>query len=289
MPKYKKVSFNTPKLNPSNPSKMGIILSRLKKKSKKIGFTCSIMRKTYNIEDEVDILSEREVRTDDQNLSSSNIGSQAYLAKTEVKSNIDGYSQSDIWERESHGYLENSRKLLGRLKKDLDNDSGKNALAYELEFQRVKHKSNLKKIPLSMAPQLIRVNMRNFGTRRKNGSQIKDKVKESEISEFKMDKLNYEESVLIRKIGVLNPTQAKSNQNFNSISIKSQPMKRIVKEEMNDYQKNEKEASFEVKGEINLISCNQEKHPGKDSHPLKRTKYRRNKYFSKLKSKFLMF
>lgn len=35
----------------------------------------------------------------------------------ETQSNIDGYSQSDIWERESHGYLENSKKLLERFKK----------------------------------------------------------------------------------------------------------------------------------------------------------------------------
>jgi len=42
-----------------------------------------------------------------------------------VQSNIDGYSQSDIFERESQGYLENSKRLLDRLKRNPDSEYGK--------------------------------------------------------------------------------------------------------------------------------------------------------------------
>lgn len=40
------------------------------------------------------------------------------FTKYEAQSNIDGYSQSDIWEAESEGYLGNSKRLLNRFRKN---------------------------------------------------------------------------------------------------------------------------------------------------------------------------
>jgi hypothetical protein len=79
-----------------------------------------------NEPEELDELhSDVEVNTERVRISVPVTGNQAYRLKNEVYSNIDGFSQSDIFERESHGYLGNSRKLLSRLKRNTaDSDYG---------------------------------------------------------------------------------------------------------------------------------------------------------------------
>jgi len=84
------------------------------------------LRKPFRApKEEGDVSSDVEAQTENPHFAHPGIGSQTYRGRFEVQSNIDGYSQSDIFERESQGYLENSKRLLDRLKRNSDSEYGK--------------------------------------------------------------------------------------------------------------------------------------------------------------------
>lgn len=77
---------------------------------------------TDNVGSDVELNTERPVATRPVVTGNS---TSIRFTKHEVQSNIDGYSQSDIWEAESEGYLGNSKRLLNRFRKNPEPEYGK--------------------------------------------------------------------------------------------------------------------------------------------------------------------
>jgi hypothetical protein len=123
------VKFKITPARPTNTAKGILTHEKLKTKTQEgnIEFHKASKFKPLEREDEEldDIDSDVEVNTERVRISVPVTGSQTYRLKNEAYSNIDGFSQSDIFERESQGYLGNSRKLLSRLKRNTtDSDYG---------------------------------------------------------------------------------------------------------------------------------------------------------------------
>jgi hypothetical protein len=109
------------KLVLENPisSTIGILTHEKLKTKTQEGFGESMKsRGQTKFREEDEIGSDVEVKTERPHLNPPVTGSQTYRAKYDVHSNIDGFSQSDIFEQESKGYLNNSRFLLSRLKRN---------------------------------------------------------------------------------------------------------------------------------------------------------------------------
>ncbi|CAI2378351.1 unnamed protein product [Moneuplotes crassus] len=65
--------------------------------------------------------SDHEFTMENPYLKRSTVGTTSSARPKDIHSNIDGYSQSDLWDKEeSKGYLQNSRKLLDRFKRSPD-------------------------------------------------------------------------------------------------------------------------------------------------------------------------
>ena len=82
-------------------------------------------RKPFRPPKEDIVNSDVEINTENPHFSPPIASTQNYKPRMEVQSNIDGFSQSDLWERDSQGYLDNSRRLLNRLKKNPESEYSK--------------------------------------------------------------------------------------------------------------------------------------------------------------------
>jgi hypothetical protein len=114
-----KVNHKIPSTRPISTSKGILTHEKLKTKTQEgTSETCrrNIFKAPEIEEDEID--SDVEVNTERVRISIPVTGSHTYRLKNEVYSNVDGFSQSDIFEGESKGYLGNSKKLLSRLKRN---------------------------------------------------------------------------------------------------------------------------------------------------------------------------
>ncbi|CAI2378137.1 unnamed protein product [Moneuplotes crassus] len=118
--KLKEVSIKPSKLDSREGSPHGIITQeKLNNKRASTSNTKTRQRKPFRPPQDDPESSETDLHTEKAYIKKVAIGASVNLKTNEIQSNIDGYSQSDLWEREdSKGYLENSRKLLDRLKKN---------------------------------------------------------------------------------------------------------------------------------------------------------------------------
>lgn len=123
--KLKEVAIKPSKLDPAGGSPQGrVIHDRLQAKMKTSSHARQRARKPFRPPKEDDS-SEADLRTERAYMKKGKMAASVGANPKDIQSNIDGFSQSDLWETESKGYLENSRKLLGRLKKNPDSEYGK--------------------------------------------------------------------------------------------------------------------------------------------------------------------
>lgn len=101
------------------PSTKGILTHEKLKTKTQEGFGESMKsKKPIKFREEDEIGSDIEVKTERPHINPPVTGSQTFRAKYDAHSNIDGFSQSDIFDQESQGYMNNSRFLLSRLKRN---------------------------------------------------------------------------------------------------------------------------------------------------------------------------